>query len=362
MAKKLAFDKALFAAVLLLVGLGLVMVYSASAAVAQDSDARVNPFLAKQAAAILLGLILMGMVMHLDYRRLCHWAVIYGGLFLVAALLVAALHAPKLNETHRWIFVGGVSIQPSELAKLALVPFLAFQLERKAGRVDQPELLVPALGVTGLLAILILQAPHLSAAVLLAATGVLILFLAGLSWKYIAGGALLLLPPAVYFAIGASYRRERLLSFLDPERDPLGAGFQALQSLIAVGSGGVLGVGLGNSAQKLHFLPYPHTDYIYSIVGEELGMAGALTVLALFLLLAWRGARAGQRAPDLFGRYLAWGFTGLLLLQALLHCSVALALLPPTGIPMPFMTYGGSAMVTSLVAAGLILNVSQHAA
>jgi cell division protein FtsW len=360
-AKKLAFDKALCAAVLLLVGLGLVMVYSASAAIARDSAAGVNPFLVKQALAAMVGLTLMGLVMHLDYRLLRKGWLVYGLLGIALALLVAVLFAPKLNETHRWIFIAGISVQPSEIAKLALVPFLAWQLERKGDRVNQPELLVPALGVTGVLAGLVVLAPHLSAALLLVAACGLLLFLAGLSWRYLAVSAVALLPAAAFAIFSAPYRRERLFTFLDPERDPLGTGFQAVQSLIAIGSGGVLGVGLGNSAQKLHFLPYPHTDYIYSIVGEELGLLGALLVVALFAVLGWRGMRAGALAPDPFGRYLAWGFTGALVLQALLHCSVAVALLPSTGIPMPFMTYGGSALVTALVASGVIANVSQHA-
>src|SRR5581483_8952855 len=146
----------------------------------------------------------------------------------------------------------------------------------------------------------------------------------------------------------------------DPERDPLGSAYQVVQSLIAVGSGGVLGRGLGHGAQKLYFLPYPHTDFIFSIVGEELGLVGALALLTLFGALAWKGAQAGMKAPDAFGRYLAWGLTGTLVLQALLHVSVATAMLPSTGVPMPFLTYGGSALVTALVASGLVLNVSQH--
>ena len=168
--------------------------------------------------------------------------------------------------------------------------------------------------------------------------------------------------PVVALAVWlAPYRRQRLLTFLDPESDPLGSGFQIMQSLIAVGSGGVFGQGLGHGAQKLYFLPYPHTDFIFSILAEELGLVGSLALLLLFAILAWKGAVAGLRAPDPFGRYLAWGFTGILVLQARLHCSVAVALLPSTGVPMPFLTYGGSALVTALIGSGVVLNVSQHA-
>ena len=385
MAKKLAFDKVLFGAILLLVGFGLVMVYSASAAIAHESGARHNPFLVKQAFAAGLGLLLMLAVMHLDYRHLRQPWVVYPMLAGSLVLLVAVLFAPQLNQTHRWLFVGGLSLQPSELAKLALVVFLAYQLERKtepvsheaepkartttgAGRpaaarsgVNQPELLVPALGAAGLMSLLVLLEPHLSAALVLVAVTCLLLFLAGLAWRTVLTTAALAVPLVALAVWIEPYRRQRFLTYLDPERDPLGSGFQVMQSLIAVGSGGLFGQGLGHGAQKLYFLPYPHTDFIFAIVGEELGLIGSLGLLALFATVAWKGARAGLRAPDALGRYLAWGFTGLLMTQALLHCSVAVALLPSTGVPMPFLTYGGSALVTSLVGSGVVLNVSQHA-
>jgi cell division protein FtsW len=360
MAKKLAFDKLLFCAVLALVGFGLVMVYSASAAIARESGAHWNPFLVKQGIAAVVGVALMLAVMHLDYRKLREPWFVYLLLLGSLALLVVVLFAPQLNQTHRWLFLGGVSLQPSEVAKIALVVFLAYQLERKTDRVNQPELLVPALGAGGLIALLIVLEPHLSAALVIAGVTCLLLFLAGLSWRYI-GVALAIALPLLALAVWiAPYRRQRFLTFLDPERDPLGSGFQVVQSLIAVGSGGVLGRGLGHGAQKLYFLPYPHTDFIFSIIGEELGLVGALLLLTLFAVVAWKGASAGAKAPDAFGRYLAWGLTGLLVLQAFLHISVATALLPSTGVPMPFLTYGGSALVTALVASGLVLNVSQH--
>ena len=360
MAKKLAFDRGLFSVVLLLVGIGLVMVYSASAVIARESGANWNPFLVKQTIAAIVGFTLMAAVMHVDYTLLKRPPVVYSLLCGVLVLLVVVLFGPTLNQTHRWLFLGGLSIQPSELAKLALVPYIAYQLDRKEARVNQPEVLIPTVGVTLLMAGLVVLEPHLSAALVLVSACGLLLFLAGLSWRYIAGGALVGAPLVAVAIWMEPYRRARLFSFLDPEKDPLGSGFQAMQSLIAVGSGGFLGQGLGHGGQKLYFLPYPHTDYIFSILAEEMGFVGALFLLSLFCILAWRGLRAGAHAPDALGRYLAWGFTGVLVLQALLHCSVALAVLPSTGIPMPFMTYGGSALVTALAASGVILNVSQH--
>ncbi len=365
MAKKLASDKVLFTCVVLLVGFGLVMVYSASSAVARSEASRGagllgNPFLVKQGLAAALGMALLLVAMHVDYRLLKRPLVAWGALGVVVALLVAVLFSPELNGTRRWFFLGGFSLQPSEIAKLALVPFVAYQLERKQDRIDRPELLVPVGLATALVAGLVLLEPDMGTAVLLVAAVLVMVFLAGLPWRYLATGAVALVPLLFALMVSADYRRQRLLTFLDPEADPLGAGYQVLQSLIAVGSGGVLGLGLGNSAQKLFFLPQPHSDFIFAIVSEELGMAGALVVVALFLVLLWRGLRAALHAPDAFGRHLGIGLTALLVLQAFINISVAVALLPTKGIPLPFLSYGGSSLVASMAACGVLLNLSEH--
>jgi cell division protein FtsW len=360
MAKKLVHDKILFTTLFVLVVVGLTMVYSAGAAVAGAGHQGLNSFLVKQTFAAGVGALSMFMVMHLDYRVLRKPGVIYGLLCGVIGLLVFVLFGPELNNTHRWFFVGGISVQPAELAKLGLIPFVAYHIERQQGRARQRELLIPCGLAFGTIAALILLQPDLGTSVLLGATVIILLFLAGLRWKYIVGAAVAALP-IMYLLIGmVPYRRARFLSFLDPTHDPLGSGYQAHQSLIAVGSGGVWGLGLGESLQKLHFLPHPHSDFVYSILAEELGLVGALAILLLFGVLLWRGCRAGLRAPDLFGRYLAWGFTGLLVIQALIHISVALALMPTKGIPLPFISYGGSSLVVSMTAGGVILNLSQH--
>lgn len=364
MAKKLASDKVLFTVVVLLVGLGLVMVYSASAAVAREqvgADSPVaNPFLVKQLVAAAIGLAGMLVAMHVDYRRLKEPAVIYALLAGLGVLLVLVLFQPVLNGTRRWFFFGPLSLQPSELAKLVLIPYLAYQIERKAGEVNRPEFLVPATVATALVAGLILLQPDYGTAVLLVGTVGLMVFLAGLAWRYIALGSLVVAPVLAVVLVSEGYRRDRLFAFLDPMADPLGTGYQVLQSLIAVGAGGVFGVGLGNSGQKLFYLPHPHSDFIYAIVAEELGMIGALAVVALFLVLLWRGVRAALNAPDLFGRYLGLGLTAVLVLQALINVSVAIALLPTKGIPLPFLSYGGSSLVVSMTAAGMLLNLSEH--
>lgn len=359
MAKKLAFDKVLFASVVLLMSFGLVMVFSASSALARDRS--ISPFLVKQAVAAGLGLLLMACLMHLDYRRLRNPTVIYTILGAAFVLLIGVLFSPQLNGTRRWFFVGGISVQPSELAKLALIPFLAYQIDKKEERVNELSFLVPAGLFTALTAALILLEPDMGTAVLLGATFFLMIFLAGLSWRYILAALAVVPPLLIGLVMMEDYRRQRLFAFLDPEKDPLGSGFQALQSLIAVGSGGVFGLGLGKSVQKLFFLPHPESDFIFSIVAEELGMIGALAVVAGYSILAWRGIRAGAKAPDAFGRYLGWGLTGVLVMQALINVSVTIALLPTKGIPLPFISYGGSSLVVTLCICGVLLNISQHA-
>lgn len=360
MAKKLAFDRVLFGTVVVLLAIGLTMVFSASAALVIESDEGSNPFLLRQVAAALIGLSLMWAAMHVDYRQLRRPLVVYGGLALVVLLLVVTLFQPLLNGTRRWIFLGPLSLQPSELAKLAVVVFAAYQAERQAERERSWELIVPCCVAAGLLAALILLQPDLGTAVLVFATALLVLFLAGSPWRFFLVSAAVLAPIVFVLVRLEPYRWRRITAFLEPERYALDAGFQAHQSLIAVGSGGVFGLGLGGSVQKLHYLPHPHSDFIFSIVAEELGLVGALLVLALFGVFLWRGVVAGLRVTDPFGRLLAWGLTGAIVLQALLHVSVALSLMPTTGVPMPFLSAGGSALVTTLVASGVLLNISQH--
>ncbi|MCB1054046.1 MAG: FtsW/RodA/SpoVE family cell cycle protein, partial [Acidobacteria bacterium] len=295
-----------------------------------------------------------------DYQQLRRPRAIYlllGGIFV---LLVLVLFSPTLNAARRWFFVGGLSIQPSELAKLALLPFLAYQIERKWGEVNQAHFLLPTAAIVGAMAGLILLEPDLGTAVLLLTTAAVLLFLAGLAWRYVLGVVLAGLPVIYFLVVSAPYRARRLTAFLDPEADALGSGFQVLQSLIAVGSGGITGLGLGGSLQKLYYLPHPHSDFVYAIVCEELGMVGGLGLLAAFGVFVWRGVRAGLEAPDRFGSYLAWGITALIATQALFHVSVSLALLPTKGIPLPFISYGGSSLVSTLAACGILLNVSQH--
>ncbi len=360
MAKKLAFDRLLFTTVMALVGLGLAMVFSASALASLPQDRVLNPFLVKQCLAAAIGLVGLLVVMHIDYRILQRREVIYTLLGAVVVLLVIALLGPAVRGTRRWIDLGPVSLQPSELAKLVLVPYLAYVIARMNDATRQIQLLLPAAIVTVTLAWLVYLGRDLGSALMIGAIAGMMLFLAGLPWRYLAVVGLSVVPALVSSILLVPYRKARLVAFLNPEMHRDTSGFQPFQSMVAVGSGGVFGLGLGGGRQKLHFLPDANSDFVYAILAEELGMIGALGALILFGLLLWRGVRAGLRAPDMFGRYLAWGLATLLVLQAFIHVSVALVILPTTGITMPFLSYGGSSLVVTMVASGVLLNVSQH--
>jgi cell division protein FtsW len=365
MAKKLASDRLIFVPVILLVGMGLLMIYSASAMQiylpAAGATSHPYYFLIKQGVAVALGALLAWGAASVDYRRLDHPRLIafaLGGLFLA---LVAVLFRAPINGTRRWIDMKVMSVQPSEFGKVALVVALAALLSRREEEIEHPtRTLLPVAALLGLFAGLVLLEPDFGTAVSYFLVASAMLFFAGLRLRWFMGAALLVVPTAAAYIWSASYRRDRILTFLHPEADPLGKGFQTIQSLIAVGTGGVTGLGLGHGKQKLFFLPYPYTDFIYAIVGEELGLVGCAVVLVLFGLFFARGIRAAIHAPDSFGRLLGVGLSVMIVVQALVNVSVVLSLFPTKGIPLPFLSYGGSALWADLLAVGILLNVSQH--
>lgn len=362
MARKLASDKVLFASLVALSLFGCVMIYSASAISAGQASGNPYRFLLKQIVALAIGGLAAFLVYRTDYRFFARPAVVYGAYGGALALCVLVLFQPPIHAVRRWISLKFVTIQPSELLKVSLVLLLAHQLSRKVGKRGDPMgQYLPSFLLTAAAAGVVLLEPDLGTAICFFIICAALLWLAGAPFRLFLAGAAVLLPLLTALILSADYRKARLLSFLRPEADPLGSGFQALQSLIAVGAGGFLGSGLGGSRQKLFFLPYPHTDFIFAIVGEELGFVGALGVLVVFGIVAWRGLRAARQAPDAFAGLLAAGATAMIVLQAAINVSVVLSLLPTKGIPLPFVSYGGSSLVTSWIAAGLILNVSQHA-
>lgn len=362
MAKKLSSDPVLFSVVAALLGLGLVMVWSASTALAQETHGNPYYFLIKQLLWACLGLAAMLLVMRVDYRQLRQPALVYGALLVTSLLLIVVLFLAPVNETRRWIRLGPLSFQPAELAKYALVLYLAYHLERRGERLQELwTSLFPPFLVLGWFAFLIYIQPDLGSAATLALITAVMLFLAGLQLRWFAALGLLAVPLLYRGIMAAGYRRGRLLAFFDPWADPLGTGYQIIQSLTAVGLGGLTGVGLMEGRQKLFYLPYPYSDFVFAVIGEELGMAGALAVAAGFLIFLWRGLRAAWKAPDRFGLYLAAGVTLTIVLQAFINMSVVLGLLPTKGIPLPFISAGGSSLLLTLTGVGLVLSVSQHA-
>ena len=365
MPRKLETDRPLFLVTVALCLLGAVMVFSASAVTAREQYGSAYYFLWRQLVWLGVGLFAMFALMNFDYRRLRQPQFVFTLLSAVLLALVGLFFLDKTHETHRWIRIGPASMQPSEIAKLAVILFLAWFLEsrrrpRSFGVNNFQYTILPALAVVLIIAGLILLEPDLGTALEICLVALGILFVAGLSTKYILGAAAAAVP-AVYVAImQVAYRQERVLAFLHPEANAQGAGFQLMQSLIAVGSGGLSGVGLMESRQKLFYLPEAHTDFIYAVICEELGFIGGAAVLALFAFYAWRGLRIALRASDEFGCFLAIGVTVMIVSQALVNLGVVLGMMPTKGIPLPFISYGGSSLLVSLIATGLLLNVGQH--
>ena len=361
MARKLKSDKLLFVATLLLVCTGVVMVYSASAVMALERWQQPYLFLVKQLAWAIMGLAVMPIIMRIDYRNYRQPAVIWVGLAVALLTLVAVLFAPTRNGATRWLAIGPLGIQPSELAKITIIIFMAALLERRMERIDDVRSLLPIGVVLGAIVGLILLEPDLGTAICVVTIAAVMVFSAGINYHYVVG-LVLAGVPALYFVIAASeYRRRRVMAFLDPWADPLGDGWQMIQSMIAVGTGGVFGRGLMGGVQKLFYLPEPHNDFIYSVIGEELGLIGTSLVLACFCVITWRGLRTAVRAPDRFGAFLAIGLTTMVAFQAFFNISVVLGLLPTKGIPLPFVSAGGSSLLINLIGMGILLNVSQHA-
>jgi cell division protein FtsW len=361
MARKLQADEWLFAAVVALALFGVIMVYSASAFVAAAENHSQYYYVQRQGMWTLVGLFAMWVGMRFDYGRLRNGKVAWGLLALTLLLLVAVFAFPPINGARRWIRFAGFSLQPSEISKLALAIFLARFLERRAGREGEfRATFVPAVFVTGLLALLVVAEPDLGTSMMLAVVCTAMLFTAGARLKHM----LLAAAPALVGVAGlllfVPWRLKRVLVFLDPWADPQGSGYQVVQSLLAVGSGGVHGLGFTEGRQKMFFLPFAHSDFIFAVVSEELGLFGGLAVIALFGLFLWRGMRAALRAPDRFGMLLGVGVVSGIVAQALFNMSVVLSMLPTKGIPLPFISYGGSSLVPTLFSVGVLLNISQQ--
>jgi cell division protein FtsW len=362
MAKRVSVDRWLFTVTLLLIFLGLVMVFSASAVLAKERYGSGYFFLLRQLGWATCGLLVMLAAMKIDYRRYKNPALVFSILGLTTVMLISVFFLDRAHHTHRWIHWGPMSFQPSEMAKPALILFLAFFLEHRTKVMeDWRNTILPAVVPTLVFIALIVFQPDLGTAIACAAITASVLFVAGMQMRYLLYAFVGSLPVLYLLIFRVAYRRARILAFLDPYSDPQGRGFHIIQSLIAVSTGGITGVGLMEGKQKLFYLPEPHTDFIFAVTAEELGLVGSLVVVLLFAIFLWRGIRTALRTQDMFGRLLAVGITSMIVVQAFINISVVLDLMPTKGIPLPFVSYGGSSLFFALVCVGVLLNISKHA-
>lgn len=352
-------DRFLIISTLMLVGVGIIMVYSTSYIMAMKRFGDEYFFVKKHLTFAAAGLVLFLVASKVPYRA--YRVLAYPALLLAAGFLVC-LFIPglgiKVGEATRWVRLGPVTFQPSELAKLAVVIFLAYSLAAKAEKIKSfgvgflPNVLIP-----GIIVLLIIREPDLGTAVALSMLVLIMNFVGGVRLRYLAGLFLMMIPFVYVVITSFGYMMKRIMIYLDPWKDPSGAGFQMVQSYLAFGSGGLSGVGLGESRQKLFYLPEAHTDFILSVIGEELGFIGVAAIISLYVLFLVCGAKIAMRAKDLHGTYLALGLTFMVALQAALNMAVVMGLLPPKGLPLPFISYGGTSLVVNMLAVGILLNI-----
>ncbi len=359
---KRAPDFVIFLTTMALIGIGLVMIFSASSAKALVQTGDGAYFLKRQAAWGLLGLVAMFFTMRIDFWHWRRWAApIFWVIFALLIVVLIPGVGVTINGSRRWIGAGPLNIQPSEAMKFGIVLYLAELLTRLGPRVRSfLGGIVPALGITVLVALAVLMEPDLGTAVILGGIVFLMLFAAGAPGGSLAAIAGIGLPLGLAAIWIEPYRRSRFFAFLDPQADPLGSGYHIIQALYALGSGRFLGVGLMQGHQKFWYLPEQHTDFIFAVIGEELGFIGTFTVIALLFVLAWRGYLVAMRAPDHFAGLLATGITSMIAVQALLNIGVVTASLPITGTTLPFISFGGSSLLTNMAAVGVLLNISRY--
>lgn len=354
------FDKPLFLVTLALLSFGLVMVFSSSAILASDKYQQPFHFFIHQLMGAGMGLAFILVMLFIQRPFYENQYFIYGLLILTLLLLALCLVMPSLGTIHRWVHFYGLRFQPSELAKFSLVLFLALQLEKRKEQLNKFSSLLFPLAVMFFCLLLIIIEPDYGTAILIFLICTMVFFIGGLKMAYFLFLGILASGFFALYLFQATYRMNRIAAFLSPNSDPLGTGFQVIQSKLAVGCGGLFGVSIGESTQKLFFLPCAHTDYIYAIIGEELGLIGTLATLLLFVIILWRGLLISWKAPTFMARVIAGGLTLAIFAQALLNISIVLGLGPPTGLPLPLMSYGRSALIMTLISIGILLHISQR--
>ncbi len=358
MSRKTPYDLNVVLIVLMLLGFGLAMVFSAASVSLGSAFSLV---FSRQFVFVVTGLVFLLAVMHIDYHHYSRGRLLAAAWLLAICLLVLVFFFPEFNGARRWIVFGHFRFQPSELAKLLIIVITAFFLSRADTDIRSLRKgLLPYAGILAPILALILAEPDLGTSFCIGLTAFVMLFVAGLQWRYILAMILAAVPGVYLFVLRVPYRRNRIFTFIDPSLDPYGSGYQIRQSLIAVGSGGWQGLGFAQGNQKKFFLPEPHTDFIFSVIGEELGLWGTLLTLGLFIFLFVKGIKIALRADSKFGAYLGLGIISMFTFQALINMSVVLSLMPTKGLPLPFVSVGGSSMIVALVAVGILLNISKQ--
>jgi cell division protein FtsW len=359
MVKDSKIDKALILVTSLLVVFGLIMIYSSTSILAKEQFNDSFHFLKKQVLFLIVGLVIAVVISSLHNPYYLDKRVVFAVITIAAGALVIVFFTGKVNNTYRWIKMAGFSIQPSEFAKIAVVMYLAFILDRESNDINDIKKLMILLAPFFVIELLILKEPDLGTFFLLLLIALAMLFAAGLRLRYFLYSSFFLLP-IVYWIIRLNPEKmKRILAFLNPEEYTATYGFQALQSMYAIGSGGIFGKGLGNSTQKLYFLPYAYSDFIYAVVGEEVGLIGALVVVVLFMFFLIRGIHIARYSGNRHAYLLVIGLTFLIVIQAMINISVTIGIFPTKGIALPFISNGGSSLITALVITGIILNVSR---
>ncbi len=359
-AHNISYDIGLLFPVLFLVGIGIVMVYSASSAVALKKFGTDNLFLKKQALFALIGIIGLVICRHFPYRwyRPLTYPLLVLALIFLIAIQFTGLGLEAGGST-RWLRFGKFSFQPSEFARFALVIFLAYSLEKKGDKLKKFSIgFIPHFVVLAVFAVLIIRQPDFGSVVILATLTWLMLFVGGVPCRHLFGSLLLLIPFAYFFLIGAEYRMKRILSFIHPWQYSADEGYQIVHSLMAFGTGGLWGVGIGKGYQKLFYLPEPHTDFIFSIIGEEFGLLGVLIIVVLYVVVLFKGIQIARHAPDTFGSLMAVGLTVAMGLQICINMGVTLGLLPTKGLTLPFLSYGGTSLLLNMASVGILMNIS----
>lgn len=354
----LRYDHALVGLTLALLMFGMVMVFSASSGMSENRFGSPYLFFRRQLIWDAIGIVALLVTMRIDYHKWQKWALpmlVLSAVMLAAVLVVG----PVVKGARRWIHLGPITFQPSEFAKLSLILWVSSFLDRHRSQVSQLKKgFLPPLIMMGVICVLMLKEPDLGTPLMLGSVCMMLLYMSGAQLRHMVGTALLASVPLYYQLFHVGYRQKRLMAFLDPWANAQGAGYQLTEALMAFGSGGLFGKGIGASQLKQIALPDPHTDFIFPVIGEELGFIGACGLVLLFVLWGWRGWQTVRRAPDLFGQLMAAGITCWVMLQATINMAVSMGLLPTKGLPMPFVSFGGSSVVITLVAVGILINIS----